>query len=52
MTNKHGEKGSCADCGDWAAQGYCTSKKFGAFMANYCALSCLPKTGKCGNNPQ
>merc|ERR1712159_308636 len=32
--NKHGEKGSCADCGDWAAQGYCTSKKFGAFMAN------------------
>merc|ERR1712072_1530551 len=31
MTNKHGEKGSCADCGDWAAQGYCTSKKFGAF---------------------
>merc|ERR1712205_205328 len=40
MTNKHGEKGSC------------TSKKFGAFMANYCALSCLPKTGKCGNNPQ
>jgi len=52
MTNKHGEKGSCADCGDWAGQGYCTNKTYKAFMANYCALSCLPKTGKCGNNPQ
>merc|ERR1711959_376414 len=52
MTNKHGEKGSCADCDDWAGQGYCTNETYKAFMANYCALSCLPKTGKCGNNPQ
>merc|ERR1712205_224971 len=52
MKNKHGEKGSCADCGDWAGQGYCTNDTYKAFMANYCAASCLSKTGKCGNNPQ
>merc|ERR1711881_456214 len=47
-----GEEGSCADCDKWAAQNYCTEKKYAQFMSDYCAASCLKKTGKCGNNPQ
>merc|ERR1711907_562575 len=47
-----GEEGSCADCDKWAAQNYCTEKKYAQFMSDYCAGSCLKKTGKCGHNPQ
>lgn len=47
-----GEEGSCADCDKWAEQNYCTEKKYAQFMSDYCAGSCLKKTGKCGHNPQ
>jgi len=47
-----GEEGSCADCDKWAAQNYCTETKYAQFMSDYCAGSCLKKTGKCGHNPQ
>jgi len=43
--------GSCKDCGLWAADGYCSSKKFSAFMAKYCRGSChkkFPKAKNCG----
>jgi len=40
-------KGSCADCSSWAKQGFCTKKRYKAFMGDYCKGSCQKVTGKC-----
>jgi len=40
-------KGSCADCSSWAKQGFCTKKRYSAFMGDYCKGSCQKVTGKC-----